>query len=162
MFHFHYFSSISHNCLKPDSKTLDRLHERTLHYLYSGESSQTSTLCDGFGYSLVDRRIQNMFIIQGRSVVYPFRYAQEGGSRANLVPRTFSLAWGKRSWARGWSRASRGVWGNDFLGARKCHFPCFPEGSFKALKKADYSVILLFICQPLVILEKVYISVLQT
>ena len=62
MSHFHYFSSIWHHCLKSDSKKLDRLHERALRYLYSDESSQTSTLCDRIGYSLVDRRIQNLLI----------------------------------------------------------------------------------------------------
>ena len=61
MSHFHYFSSIWHHCLKSDSKKLDRLHERA-RYLYSDESSQTSTLCDRIGYSLVDRRIQNLLI----------------------------------------------------------------------------------------------------
>ena len=62
MSHFHYCSSIWHHCLKSDSKKLDRLHERALRYLYSDESSQTSTLFDRIGYSLVDRRIQNLFI----------------------------------------------------------------------------------------------------
>ena len=57
MSHFHYCSSIWHHCLKSDSKKLDRLHERALRYLYSDESSQTSTLCDRIGYRLVDRRI---------------------------------------------------------------------------------------------------------
>ena len=52
MSRFHYCSSIWHNCLKSDSKKLDRLHERTPRYLYSHESSQTSTLCDRTGYSL--------------------------------------------------------------------------------------------------------------
>ena len=41
---------------------MDRLHERALRYLYGDESSQTSTLFDRIGYSLVDRRIQNLFI----------------------------------------------------------------------------------------------------
>ena len=36
-------------------KTGYRLHERALRYLYSDESSQTSTLCDRIGYSLVDQ-----------------------------------------------------------------------------------------------------------
>ena len=44
MSHFHYCSSIWHSCLKSDSNKLDRLHERALRYLYSDESSQTSTL----------------------------------------------------------------------------------------------------------------------
>ena len=63
MSHFHYCSSIWHHCLKSDSKKLDRLHERALHYLYSDDSSQTSPLFDRIGYSLVDRRIQNLLII---------------------------------------------------------------------------------------------------
>ena len=63
MSHFHYCSSIWHLGLKFDSKKLDRLHERALRYLYSDESSQTSTLFYRTGYSLVDRRIQNLFII---------------------------------------------------------------------------------------------------
>ena len=68
MSHFHYCSSIWHHCLKSDSKKLDRLHERALHYLYSEESSQTSTLCDRVAYSLVDRRIQNLLIIVFKTI----------------------------------------------------------------------------------------------
>ena len=68
MSHFHYCSSICHHCLKWDSKKLDRLHERALRYLYSDESSQTSTLCDRVGHSLVDRRIQNLLIIVFKTV----------------------------------------------------------------------------------------------
>ena len=37
-------------------------------YLYSDESSQTSTLCDRIGYSLVDRRIQNLLIIVFKTI----------------------------------------------------------------------------------------------
>ena len=59
---------IWHNCLKSDSKKLDTLHERALRYFYSDESSQTSTLCDRIGYSLVDRRIQNLLIIAFKSI----------------------------------------------------------------------------------------------
>ena len=59
--HFHYCSSIWHH-LKSDSKKMDRLHEQALRYLYGDESSQTSTLFDRIGYSLVDRRIENLFI----------------------------------------------------------------------------------------------------
>ena len=68
MSHFHYCSSIWHHCLKSDSKKLDRLHERALRYLYSDESSQTSTLFDRIGYSLVDRRIQNLLIIVFKTI----------------------------------------------------------------------------------------------
>ena len=41
---------------------MDRLHEQALRYLYGDESSQTSTLFYRIGYSLVDRRIENLFI----------------------------------------------------------------------------------------------------
>ena len=68
MSHFHYCSSIWHHCLKSDSKKLDRLHEQALRYLYSDESSQTSTLSDRIAYSLVDRRIQNLLIIVSKTI----------------------------------------------------------------------------------------------
>ena len=68
MSHFHYCSSIWHNCLKSDSKKLDRFHEQALRYLYSDKSSQTSTLCDCIGYRLVDRRIQNLLIIVFKTI----------------------------------------------------------------------------------------------
>ena len=78
MSHFHYCSSIWHHCLKSDSKKLDRLHERALRYLYSDESSQTSTLCDRIGYSLVDRRIQNLLIIVFKTINnYPPEYLRD-------------------------------------------------------------------------------------
>ena len=78
MSHFHYCSSIWHHCLKSDSKKLDRLHERALRYLYSDESSQTSTLCDRIGYSLVDRRIQNLLIIVFKRINnYPPEYLRD-------------------------------------------------------------------------------------
>ena len=53
----------------------------------------------------------------GRSVVFPFRYAQEGGSRTA-------------------SGAGLGKF-FQYLGARKCHYPCFPGGSFinQSMKK---------------------------
>ena len=66
--HFHYCSSIWHHCLKSDSKKLDRLHEQALRYLYSDESSQTSTLFVRIGYSLVDRRIQNLLVIVSKTI----------------------------------------------------------------------------------------------
>ena len=51
------------------------MHERALRYLYSDESSQTSTLCDRIGYSLVDRRIQNLLIIVFKTINnYPPEY----------------------------------------------------------------------------------------
>ena len=78
MSHFHYCSSIWHHCLKSDSKKLDRLHERALRYLYSDESSQTSTLCDRIGNSLVERRIQNLLIIVFKTINnYPPEYLRD-------------------------------------------------------------------------------------
>ena len=78
MSHFHYCSSIWHHCLKSDSKKLHRLHERALRYLYSDESSQTSTLCDRIGYGLVDRRIQNLLIIIFKAINnYPPKYLRD-------------------------------------------------------------------------------------
>ena len=67
MSHLHYCSSILHNYLIV--KKLDRLHERALRYsVYNDESSQTSTLCDSIGYSLVDRRIQNLLVIVFKTI----------------------------------------------------------------------------------------------
>ena len=78
MSHFHYCSSIWDNCLKSDSKKLDRFHERALHYLYSDKSSQTSTLCDCIDYSFVDRRIQNLLIILFKTINnYPPEYPRD-------------------------------------------------------------------------------------
>ena len=75
MSHFHYCSSIWHHCLKSDSKKLDRLHERALRYWYSDESLETSTIFDRIGYSLVDRRIQNLLIIVFKTINnYPPEY----------------------------------------------------------------------------------------
>ena len=68
MSHFHYCSSIWHHCLKSDSKNLD----------YSDESSQTSTLFDRIGYSLVDRRIQNLLVIVFKTINnYPPEYLRD-------------------------------------------------------------------------------------
>ena len=75
--HFHYCSSIWHH-LKSDSKKMDRLHERALRYLYGDESSQTSTLFDRIGYSLVDRRIQNLLVIVFKTINnYPPEYLRD-------------------------------------------------------------------------------------
>ena len=75
---FHHCSFIWHNCLKSDGKKLDRFHERALRYLYSDKSSQTSTLCDRIGYSLVDRRIQNLLTIVFRTInYYPPEYLRD-------------------------------------------------------------------------------------
>ena len=68
MSHFHDFSFIWHHCLKSDSKKLGRLHERALRYWYSDESLETSTIFDRIGYSLVDRRIQNLLIIVFKTI----------------------------------------------------------------------------------------------
>ena len=75
--HFHYCSSIWHH-LKSDSKKMDRLHEQALRYLYGDESSQTSTLFDRIGYSLVDRRIQNLLVIVFKTINnYPPEYLRD-------------------------------------------------------------------------------------
>ena len=47
-------------------------------YLYSDQPSQTSTLCDRIGYSLVDRRIQNLLIIVFKTINnYPPEYLRD-------------------------------------------------------------------------------------
>ena len=47
-------------------------------YLYSDESSQTSTRFDRIGYSLVDRRIPNLLIIVFKTIInYPFEYLRD-------------------------------------------------------------------------------------
>ena len=68
MSHFHYCSSIWHQCVKSDGQKMDRLHEQALHYLYSEESSQTSTPFYRIGYSLVDWHIQNLLIIVFKTI----------------------------------------------------------------------------------------------
>ena len=108
--HFHYCSSIWHNCLKSNSKKLDRLHERALRYLYSDESSQTSrTLSDRTGYSLVDRRIQNLLIIVFKTINnYPPEYLSDlfrlrdniknlRGVKMLQVPKPNRTCYGKNS-----------------------------------------------------------------
>ena len=46
--------------------------------MYSDESSQTSTLCDRNGSSLVDRRIQNLLIIVFKTINnYPPEYLRD-------------------------------------------------------------------------------------
>ena len=79
--HFHYCSSTWHICLlKSNSKKLDKLNviERALRYLYSDESSQTSTLSDRTVYSLVDGRIQNLLIIVFKTINnYPPEYLRD-------------------------------------------------------------------------------------
>ena len=70
---------IWHHCLKSESKKLDRLHEQALRYLYSDESSETSTLYDRIvGYSLVDRLIQDLLIIVFKTINnYPPEYLRD-------------------------------------------------------------------------------------
>ena len=47
-------------------------------YLYSDESSQTSTRFDRIGYSLVDRRIPNLLIIVFKTIIsYPSEYLRD-------------------------------------------------------------------------------------
>ena len=99
MSHFHYCSSIWHH----------RLHERALRYLYSDESSQTSTLCDRIGYSLVDRRIQNLLIIVFKTINnYPPEYLRDlfrlrdniknlRGVNRLQVPKSNTTRYGKNS-----------------------------------------------------------------
>ena len=49
-----------------------------IRYLFRDESSQTSTLFDRIGYSLVDRRIQNLFIIVFKTINnYPREYLRD-------------------------------------------------------------------------------------
>ena len=109
MSHFPYFSSIWHHCLKSDRKKLDRLHEWALRCLYSDESSQTSTLSDRIGYSIVDRRIQNLLIIVFKTIN---NYAPENlrdlfrlrdnikkrrGVNNRQVPKPYTTRYGKNS-----------------------------------------------------------------
>jgi len=112
MSHFHYCSSFWHNCFESDSKKLDRLHESnelSLRYLYSDKSSQTSTLCDRIGYSLVDRRIQNLLIIVFKAINnYPPEYLRDlfrlrdniknlRGVNTLQVPKPNTTRYGKNS-----------------------------------------------------------------
>ena len=47
-------------------------------YLYSDESSQTSTRFDRIGYSLVDRRTLNLLIIVFKTIInYPPEYLRD-------------------------------------------------------------------------------------
>ena len=63
---------------KTDYRDKRRGHDRRLRYLCSDESSQTSTLCDRIGYSLVDRRIQNLLIIVFKTINnYPPEYLRD-------------------------------------------------------------------------------------
>ena len=78
-------------------------------YLYSGESSQTSTLFDRIGYSLVDRRIPSLLIIVFMTIIsYPPEYLRElfrlkdniknlRGVDKLQVPRPNTTLYGKNS-----------------------------------------------------------------
>ena len=106
MSHFHY---LWHHCLKSDSKKLDRLHKQALRYLYSDESSEPSTLFDRIGYSLEDRRIQNLLIIVFKTINnYPPEYLRDlfrlrdniknlGGVNKLQVPKPNKTRYGKNS-----------------------------------------------------------------
>ena len=61
-----------HSHLQTQSVALLANIYRALRYLYSDASSQTSTLFDRIGYSLVDRRIQNLLINN-----YPAEYLRD-------------------------------------------------------------------------------------
>ena len=82
--------------------------------------------------------------VQWRSVAFPFRYAQEGETSAE----------GLTLWQGPGTYFRRKCL---FWGPRKCHFPWYPGGSVinHSMKEANYSVILLSICQPLVLLNDV-------
>ena len=78
-------------------------------YLYSDESSQTSTRFDRIGYSLVDRRIPNLLIIVFKTIIsYPSEYLRDlfrlKGNIKNLrevnklqVPRPNRTRYGKNA-----------------------------------------------------------------
>ena len=88
-------------------KKLDRLHERALRYLYRDESSQTSTLFDRIGNSLVDRRIQDLLIFVFKTINnYPPEYLRDRlrdnirnlrGVNKLQVPRPNTTRYGKNS-----------------------------------------------------------------
>ena len=66
-----------HHWFKSDSKKLDRLHERALRYLYI--YIYIYIYLYRIGYSLVDRRIQNMLIIVFKAInnIYPPEYLRD-------------------------------------------------------------------------------------
>ena len=78
-------------------------------YLYSGESSQTSTLFYRIAYSLVDRRILNLLIIVFKTIInYPPEYLRDlfrlkdnvknlRGVNKLQVPRPNTTRYGKNS-----------------------------------------------------------------
>ena len=58
-----YCSSIWHHCLKTVSNKLEKLHGRVLRYICRDRSSDYRALTDRIGYTLADRRLQDMLII---------------------------------------------------------------------------------------------------
>ena len=69
MSYFTYCSTAWHNCLKSDSQKLDKLNERALRYIYSGRSpTNAGELTERTGYTLADRRIQDMLILAFKAV----------------------------------------------------------------------------------------------
>ena len=55
MSYFTYCSTVWHNCLKSDSQKLDKLNERALRYIYSGQSPTNARELGGrTGYTLAD------------------------------------------------------------------------------------------------------------
>ena len=55
-----------------------KLSQLRSRYLFSDESSQTGTLFDRIGYSLVDRRIQNLLVIVFKTINnYPPEYLRD-------------------------------------------------------------------------------------
>ena len=71
---FESFQFVTCKEFEKDTK-LSQLRSR---YLFSDESSQTGTLFDRIGYSLVDRRIQNLLIIVFKTINnYPPEYLRD-------------------------------------------------------------------------------------
>lgn len=61
--HFSYCSSIWNNCLKADSKKLEKLNERALRYIYNHSGTDYNDLANRTGGMLANRRIQDMLCI---------------------------------------------------------------------------------------------------
>jgi len=61
--HFTCCSSVWHSCLEEDSDRLERLHERTLRYVFNDFCKGYDSLCSKTGYSLSCRRKQDMLLI---------------------------------------------------------------------------------------------------
>ena len=61
--HFTYCSSVWNSCLKEDSHSLARLHERALRYVFNDSCNGYDSLWSKIGYSLSCRRKQDMLLI---------------------------------------------------------------------------------------------------